>query len=230
MKRFTTLANLAVIAGTLFGATAAFAVPMPYTSFLVATDPTQKGRLSRNGVPQDESGGTLPGIESYPGVINPTTSYHYHVYSINVGAVDTIIYLTMNSGSTTTFLSAYQSAYYVTNPQTSWLGDAGTSGLSFGTDPQSFNVLAAANSTLVLLVNETTTNGGLNAANTFTLYAQATSVADENNGIDPIDIAIVNGGQVIPEPSTLLLLAPLAVFAGLKSRRRRQAPAALLAA
>ena len=46
-------------------------------------DPTQLGRLSRNGLPQDWSGG-----EPFPGVINPATSYHYTTLDLDLGALE----------------------------------------------------------------------------------------------------------------------------------------------
>ena len=73
-----------------------------------AGDPTQLGRLSRNGVPQDWSGG-----EPFPGVINPATSYHYVTLDLDLGALEAghvfggFIQIIFDSVFTTTFLSAY---------------------------------------------------------------------------------------------------------------------------
>jgi hypothetical protein len=196
MIRFTTLARAAVLA-TAFLGSAAFADPMPLTSFLTAADPLQKGRLSRNSIPQD-----FGMDEAYPGFINPTLSYHFHAYTFNTGLTPYIT-ISIDSLSANTFVAAYQSAYFVTNAGATWLGDPGTSGNYFsGTDPLSFSFLAAVNSTIVLIVNETTPNAGLGATMPYTLYA-----------------------QVIPEPETLALLAaPLAALAF--SRRRKAVPIA----
>ena len=220
MKSFVTLVRLVVLAASTFTAVNAYADPMPFTSSLVAGDPTQKGRLSRNGVPQDYAGD-----EPFSGVINPTTTYHFHAYSVYVGNTP-FITLTIDSTAATTFMSVYQTAYQPTNLSVNWLGDAGTSGNYFGTDPISFNVVAAINSTIIIIINESTTNGGLGLP--FTLYAQGAidSANDGPTGPDflPVDLAIVNapGSAVIPEPSTaLLLLAPLVGAAALRTRRRR---------
>lgn len=211
MNSFTLMARTAVIASALF-ATAAFADPVPLTSFLVSSDQTQKGRLSRNGIQQD-----YPGDEAYPGIINPTLSYHFHAYSFNVGNTP-FVDITFDSLSVNTFISAYQTSYFPANPGLTWLGDPGTSGNYFsGTDPLFFSFTAALNSTIVLLVNETTPNAGLGAGNTFTIYAQGSS---DSNFSDLRDLQIVSGASVIPEPETLLLLAgPLAGLAFVRRRK-----------
>lgn len=217
MNRFFTLARAAVLLSTLVGA-AAFADPMPLSVVITASDPVEKGRPSRNGLPQD-----FDGTEPFPGFINPTLSYHFHPYTINVG-LNPYVTITFDSLSPNTFLSAYQSAYYVTAPQTTWLGDAGTSGNYFGTDPLSFSFIAAINSTVVLILNETTPNAGLNYSPAL-VYAQLSSDRDYDN---TVDVAITSGGQVIPEPATLALFgAPLV---GLALVRRRRAKGAALAA
>ncbi len=224
MNRFTSLARTAILATALFGATAALADPLPLTSFLVPTDPYQNGRLSRNGIPQD-----FAGDEAYPG-LNPSTVgslYHYHTYTINVGAANYISLtfdVTGEQSQLNAFLAAYQSAYYVTAPQTSWLGDVGSASF-FSSDVGYMDFVATPFSTVVLVVNAGSAgNTGIGALNPFTIYAQASTDASYSN-IN--DIAINAGGQVIPEPSTVLLLAPLALVVGLKSRRRR--PVALAA-
>jgi len=129
---------------------------------LVAGDPTQLGRLSRNGIPQDWAGS-----EPFPGVINPATSYHYTTYSVNVG-ITRFIQIDVDSNSPTTFFSAYLTSY-LPNPaappnlglDTNWLGDAGFSGDLLPGEPLFFNVVAPANSNLIIVVNESASNGGL---------------------------------------------------------------------
>ena len=152
MNRFTSLARTAIFATTLLGATAALADPMPFTSFLTTTDPYQNGRLSRNGIPQD-----FAGDEAYPGYNAATIGslYHYEVFSINVGAANYISISFDNTSSLSTlnsFIAAYQSAYYVTNYGTSWLGDVG-SAAPFTNDPGYMDFVATPYSTVVLVVN-----------------------------------------------------------------------------
>lgn len=217
MNRFISLAHAALVATTLIGATAAIADPMPLTSNLVTTDPYQNGRLSRNGIPQ-----TVAMDEPYPGT-NPSTvgsPYHYHVYTIDVGAANyvNITFDVTNAASyLNAFIAAYQSAYYVTSFQKSWLGDVGSSEF-FGQDVGSFAFTATPFSQVLLVVNAgSASNAGIGAANPYTIYAQE---AMTNDFSDAFDVPIVSGGRVIPEPSTLLLLAPLALVVAAKRRRR----------
>src|SRR3974390_2982453 len=69
------------------------------------TDPTQLGRLSRSGIPS-----SWAGPKTFPGVINTTTTYYYHEYSLNVG-VTPYIEVTIDSLSANTFLAAYLASY-----------------------------------------------------------------------------------------------------------------------
>src|SRR5215469_12164229 len=123
---------------------------------LVASDPTQLGRLSRNGIPQDWAGS-----EPFPGVINPTTGYHYTTYSVSVG-ITPFIQIDFDSISLNPFRSSYDVSY---NPDSAgppnygfdvnWFGDAGFSGNFFGVDPLFFNVIAPVNTNLIVVVNKT---------------------------------------------------------------------------
>lgn len=218
MIRFTTLARTALLASALLGATAAIADPMPFTSFLTTTDPYRNGRPSRNGIPQD-----FAGDEGYPGLLASSVGspYHYRVFSINVGAANYISITFDNTASSSTlnsFISAYQSAYYVTAPQTTWLGDVGSAS-PFTGDPGYMDFVAQPFSTVLLVVNAGSAgNVGIGSANPFTIYAQESTDAMYDN---QFDAAISVGGQVIPEPETLALLA--APLAGLAFVRRRKA-------
>ncbi|HQR11935.1 MAG TPA: hypothetical protein PLW68_11445 [Casimicrobiaceae bacterium] len=131
---------------------------------VTAGDPTQLGRLSRNGTPQDWTGG-----EPFPGVINAATAYHYTTIDLNLDALMAaymsfggFLQINFDSTSTNTFLSAYLDSYDSTNLAANWLGDPGLSGNNFG-NPLFFQVLAGSGHHLLLVLNETTTNGaGLN--------------------------------------------------------------------
>ncbi len=104
------------------------------------------------------------------------------------------IQIDFDSTATTTFLSAYLDAYSPSNLATNWLGDAGTSGNFFGVDPLFFQVVVPSAHDLVLVLNETTTNGGLNLPGDVTVEAFADT---EFTDLSPASV---------PEPSTLLLL------------------------
>jgi hypothetical protein len=200
----------------LFGGLAQAAVLYTNTVSILSTDPTQLGRLSRNGVPQDWSGQEL-----FPGVLNATTSYHYKAISVLVPNWLSFLQITIDTPNTNTFGSMYDTSY---NPDptaspflgldVNWMGDAGTSGNFFGTDPLFFQVVdtTAANSpsgfgTVILVLNETTTTGaGLNT---------------------PINVLVEGfsdtGFDEVPEPVSSTLLG--AGLLGLLARYRRSAPA-----
>ena len=48
-----------------------------FTTSITAADPTQLGRISRNGIPSDWSA-----PKPFPGIINPSTVYNYHTYAV----------------------------------------------------------------------------------------------------------------------------------------------------
>ncbi|MEO8753105.1 MAG: Ig-like domain repeat protein [Casimicrobiaceae bacterium] len=164
MKMISALARMFVLAVSL-AATATYAdVLLDVSGALVAGNPTQLGRLSRNALQQDWAGS-----ESFPGVINPASTYHYTTYTVNVGATP-YLQIEFDSTSANTFVSAYLTSYAPNSAgapnygfDTNWLGDAGRSGSFFGTDPVFLNVVAPMSSVLVIVVAETTPNAGLGA-------------------------------------------------------------------
>ncbi|HEY3441351.1 MAG TPA: PEP-CTERM sorting domain-containing protein [Paludibaculum sp.] len=182
------------------------AVLFTITDSLANTDPTQLGRLSRNGIPQDWAGS-----EPFPGTINLATPYHYRYYDVNVGATP-FIQIIMDASTVTEFASAYITSYDPANKATNWLGDAGVSGNYFGVDPLFFQVIATPNSILRVVINNTT-GGALPLGNgIFTLTVEGY-----------IDSSFGEPGAV-PEPATLgLTLAGLGALAFLHHRRRRNA-------
>lgn len=129
-----------------------------FTSSVSATDPTQLGRISRNGIPSDWSG------KAFPGITAATTTYNYHTYSVNSG-VTPFILITMDSVAANTFASAYFPSYNPTstgtyhNMNVNYLGDAGTSGNYFGTDPLSFEVYVPKFSNFLIVVNTSSNTG-----------------------------------------------------------------------
>jgi len=134
MKALSTMGRVAVL--TLLASGPAQALVIYETDGAVdAGDPTQLGRLSRNAIPQDRTGGEL-----FPGVINATTTYQYRFYVVNVGNTP-FIQIDFDSISANTFVSAYDTSYLPDSAgppnhgfDTNWLGDAGLSGNFFGVD------------------------------------------------------------------------------------------------
>jgi hypothetical protein len=191
------VATVAAQAGVLLDVTAALQV----------TDPTQLGRLSRNNIQQDWAGS-----ESYPGVVNGGTTYHYTTYSVNVG-ISNYIQIDFDdiAGLSRTFVSAYQTSYDSTNLATNWLGDAGASGNFFGTDPRFFNVVVGLSSDLIIVVNNTnTSNGGV--GDQYHLMVEGWIDADYTEA--PTESSA-------PEPSAVYLcFAGLAALAGRRAWKR----------
>jgi len=183
---------------------------------ITATNPTQLGRLSRNSIPQDWTGG-----EPFPGVINPATTYHYTTLDLDLTALEAaydnygeFIQIEFDSTVATTFLSAYQDAYLPNSSgspnfgfDTNFLGDPGGSGNYFGVDVQFFQVIVSSPHHLILVLNESTTNGGLNLPGIVTVEAFS-----DTEYTDLIPRATV------PEPATWCLL--VCGMALLAARRR----------
>jgi hypothetical protein len=170
-----------------------------YTGVMTITagDPTQLGRLTRDVVMSDWSA-----PKTFPGVFNPTLSYHYTTLNLDLAALEAgfsyggYIQISFDSVPATTFLSAYLDSYNSSNLATNYLGDPGSSGNFFGTDPLFFQVVVPSTHHLVLVLNETTTNGlGLNVPGGLLVEAFAdTGFTD------------LTPSSTVPEPATMLLL------------------------
>lgn len=182
------------------------------TDTLTNADPTQTGRLSRNGIAQD-----WVGSEPFPGVINVGTAYFYQTYSVNVG-VTSFIQVTLDDASANEFASAYVGAYLPDSAgapnlgfDTNWLGDAGASGNLFGVDPRSFQVIVPAGDELVVVVNNTTGGPSLPATNgTYNLLVEG--FLDQN----------FDNPSSVPEPSGIGLMTTALGALGLAVLRRRK--------
>lgn len=163
---------------------------------LNASNPTQLGRPSRNGVPQDWAGD-----EPYPGVLNPATTYYYGLYDIAASQFTGAPYVEINPvetlGTDRYFVSAYAGSYDPSSRTTNWLGDEGTSEVFTG-DTGDFQVLLPEGKDLVLVLN--TVGGGTNGLGT---PIQITVTAFADTGYDD---PVPSASTVTPEPSSLVLL------------------------
>jgi hypothetical protein len=167
LRRFFLLTGCALL--TLCSIASATSI-VDVTTALTTSDPTQVGRLSRNGIPQDWAGGE----GGFPGIVNTGTTYHYRTFVIPAANIApggklqiTLDHLGPNQG--TLFVSAYATSYQPNSSNTgnrgfdtNWLGDLGFSGNVFNVDPQFFQIAAPPNTDLVLVVNNTAGgNGGV---------------------------------------------------------------------
>ncbi len=215
MKPLRVLTHLLVLFTALACAAAQADV---ITTSITSADRIQQGRLSRNGIPQD-----FAADEPFPSAINLTTSYRYATFFVNVGSTP-YVSISIDTPDGNEFGSVYQTSYApngtIAGFQNHWLGDAGGSNFTFDnfnpfSDSSYMDVVAALNSTIVIVVNTTAAAFG-GVGSLFTLSVQGSSDADFTN---LRDLAISR----IPEPSTIvLLIAPLAFLAGSAAARSRR--------
>ena len=185
MRPLSTLGRAVVL--LLLAAGSARAVPiLDVTSALTTGDPVQMGRLTRAGIPQDWAG-----TELFPGSLNPSTAFRYHVYAVNVGLTP-FVQVMIDSVSTSTFVSAYDASYNPLSFATNWLGDAGFSGNAFGVDPLFFQVIVPLHHDLLVVVNNTVA-GDVGVGDPFRILVEGFV---DTEFTDP---------AAVPEPDTLLL-------------------------
>jgi hypothetical protein len=210
MKSTSTIGALLV--GLMLATGTAHAVPLlDVNSAISLSDPTQLGRLSRDGVPSDWSVS-----KPFPGVINTTTTYHYLAFMINVGLTP-FVQVNVDMGtSINLFAAAYDTAYLPNSAgapnfgfNLNYLGDGGFSGDPFPGDPQFFQVVVPVNHTLVLVINNTlAANGGV--GDPFHLLVEGF-----------VDSAFTDP-EPVPEPATMALTFTGLAFVALKRRRSHQ--------
>jgi PEP-CTERM motif-containing protein len=212
MRFKATFARLLVVL-VLASGSAQAATILDVSAALSLSDPIQLGRLSRNAIQQDWAGS-----EPFPGVINPTTPYHYRAFLLNVGLTP-YIQINFDSISANTFVSAYQTSYRPNTPgapvggpnygfDVNWLGDAGVSGTNFG-NPLFFQVLVPQNFNLLVIVNNTGA-ADLGVGDPFRLLVEGF-----------VDSQFTEPGAAVPEPASLLL-GSLGFAAVALHRRARQ--------
>jgi PEP-CTERM motif len=211
LRRATGLIILAFALSATARATDIFNI----TTSLTLTDPTQLGRLSRNGILQD-----WVNTEPFPGIVNTTTAYHYRTFVIDpiTVAFGPFIQISIDDPLPNLFASAYFTSYSPNSTATGnrgfdthWLGDAGTSGNFFGVDPLFFQVTVPVGSSLVVVINNTGA-GNVGVGEQFNLLVE--SFSDPN----------FSPAVAVPEPSTYGLFGAAMLAALGYSRRRRNRP------
>ena len=218
MKRSKSLLVFAVLLLALGFSGLASAAPITtFVATISATGPTQLGRLSRNGLPQDWSGGG-----SYPGFINLGTAYHYSVYTLpgalfdfGAGGYAGYVQVSIDSISPNSFGAAYRNSYDPTNTIATWLGDPGVSGNYFGVDPLAFQVFLTEGDNLLLVFNNTA-SGNVGVGDQLGITVEGFLDTDYT---DP---------SQVPEPASLVLLGTgvLALGGRLRKRLRKGEPVA----
>lgn len=168
---------------------------------LPPSSPVQAGRLNPTRV---VSGWSAP--KGFPGVINPSVSYHYETFVLTPILYPYIqISVDDLSGTAQTFASAYLNSYTPANTapnyglDTNYLGDAGNSG-NLGGNPRAFQVVVPLSGTLVLVINDVSpTNAGLGQP--FRLIVEGFSDTNFNDAPEPATfgfiLAALSGGALL---------------------------------
>jgi hypothetical protein len=106
------------------------------------------------------------------------------------------IQISFDSTAATTFLSAYMNSYSPPDLTSNYLGDPGFSGNFFGVDPVFFQVIVPSTNHLMLVLNESAPNGGINLPGSVLVEAFVDT--------EFTDLPV---SAPVPEPGTWALLA-----------------------
>jgi hypothetical protein len=134
---------------------------------ITSSDPTENGRLSRNGV-ASQAGTQKP----FPGTLS-LGIFHYDSYTIvNTTGADQALYIDFTASffPTDAFSVAYLGSFDPNNIATNYLGDAGISP-EVGNPHVFYSVTFPVGQTVVLVVNEVTSRAGVPS---YTLAASTT--------------------------------------------------------
>ncbi len=129
------------------------------TGALEVTDPTQTGRLNRNGVPSTCAGKGFPGLSSTSG----ERAYKSYTYT-NTTASPQCISVTLNTSGTNLFFVTYLGSFVPYSLSTNYLGDVGASSVS-STAAQTL----AAGATMVIVVHDVNPPAGIGVNYTLTI-------------------------------------------------------------
>jgi hypothetical protein len=157
-------------------------------------DPTQTGRITRNGIAS-----TWSSLKPFPGMNDTTILRQYEIFTVDVPTYLGPVFweFSLTQPSTTLFFLAYSAPFNPANPGANYLGDAGSSGSN-----TTFQVTRASGADQVyLVVHEVNAGAGLNQP--YRLVANAYADASRS------------ALSAVPEPAsaTLLLMGVGALFA-----------------
>jgi hypothetical protein len=161
------IALAAVLAVAAVVVPAALAVTI--NGALTNTDPTQTGRLTRNGIQA-----SCASPKSNPGLFT-TGAFHYDAYRFfnTSGSTQCVTIAITNADANCNAFSAAYSSFNPANPSANWLADPG---LSTGVPPTptSFSLNIPANSAFDVVVSEVNAGGGCAS---YTLVVTGTGIA-----------------------------------------------------
>ena len=194
---------------------------LPYeTTSITAANPTQSGRLSRNGVQQTWDP-AVDGETAYPGAINTSTTYNYETFTFTPAQIGNGQYVQVDisePNAADLFASAWTSYAGTSSVKsgTGWLGDAGGSEdyafTSIPPTPQDtrfFNVTVPTGDSLTVVVN---TSAATALGESFGIEVESFS-----------DTAYTDATlAAVPEPSTWAMIGASALGGLAVFRRRKQ--------